>query len=117
MNQDNVEQPSDKLEEALDDILEATPEEYVFRGKKHKMGWLGNMTTRKMTHVMLKEKDEHKRNMKLCAILRVNNIFAWFRPFVYMVKWRWYMYVADLTDVEALRVVNASKKKFRWQRP
>lgn len=111
MKQDNVEQPSDKLEEALDDILEATPEEYVFRGKKHKMGWLGNMTTRKMTHVMLKEKDEHKRNMKLCAILRVNNIFAWFRPFVYMVKWRWYMYVADLTDVEALRVVNASKKK------
>lgn len=106
-----IEQPNDKLQLALDDIMERTPEEYIFRGKKHKMGWLSNMTVRKMSHVMLTEKNEHKRNMKICAILRINDVFAWFRPLAYMVKWRWYMYVADVTDVEALRVVNASKKK------
>lgn len=111
MKQKTIEQPDERLQEALDDIMEQTPEEYTFRGKKHKMGWLGNMTIRKITHVMLKEKDEHKRNMKICAILRINDVFAWFRPFVYMIKWRWYTYVMDLTDVEALRVVNASKKK------
>lgn len=111
MKQKTIEQPNEKLQKALDDIMEQTPEEYTFRGKKHKMGWLGNMTIRKITHVMLEEKDEHKRNMKICAILRINDVFAWFRPFVYMIKWRWYTYVVDLTDVEALRVVNASKKK------
>lgn len=111
MKQETLEQPQERLQAALDDIIEQTPEEYTFRGKKRKMGWLGNMTIRKITHIMLKEKDEHKRNMKICAVLRVNDIFAWFRPIVYMIKWRWYTYVADLTDVEALRVVNASKKK------
>lgn len=111
MKQETLEQPQERLQAALDDIMEQTPEEYTFRGKKHKMGWLSNMTVRKITHIMLREKDEHKRNMKICAVLRVNDIFAWFRPIVYMVKWRWYTYVADLTDVEALRVVNASKKK------
>lgn len=111
MKQDNIEQPDNRLQLALDDILEQTSEEYTFRGKRHKMGWLSNMTVRKVSHVMLKEKDEHKRNMKICAILRINDVFAWFRPIAYMVKWRWYTYVADITDVEALRVVNASKKK------
>lgn len=106
-----MEQPQERLQSALDDIMEQTPEEYTFRGRKHKMGWLSNMTVRKITHIMLKEKNEHKRNMKICAVLRVNDIFAWFRPIVYMIKWRWYTYVTDLTDVEALRVVNASKKK------
>lgn len=111
MKQETLEQPQERLQAALDDIMEQTPEEYTFRGKKRKMGWLSNMTVRKITHIMLKEKEEHKRNMKICAVLRVNDVFAWFRPIVYMVKWRWYTYVADLTDVEALRVVNASKKK------
>ncbi len=111
METGNIEQPNEKIQKALDMVLEDTPEDYIFRGKRHKMRWLGNMTVRKMTHVMLTEKNEHRRNVKLCAILRLNGIFAWFRPLVYAVKWRWYAYVLDLSDTEALRVVNAAKKK------
>lgn len=103
--------PERKFEKLLDELMEATPEEYAFRGKTHKMGWLRNKTVRMMTHAMLHEENDHKRNMKLCAILRVNNVFAWFRHLVYAVKWRWYMYVLDLSDIEALRVINAAKKK------
>lgn len=107
----NVSQPSVDIERVLDGILEQEPSEYTFRGKRRKMGWLGNMTLRKLTHITLKEKDEHKRNMKVCAILRVNGLFAWFRRVTYAFKWRYYYYVIDLTDVEALSVVNAAKKK------
>ena len=101
--------PERKFEKLLDELMEATPEEYAFRGKTHKMGWLRNKTVRMMTHAMLHEENDHKRNMKLCAILRVNNVFAWFRHLVYAVKWRWYMYVLDLSDIEAFRVINAAK--------
>lgn len=110
-NKEDIKQPSVQLQEALDEVLESTPAVYSFRGKNHKMGWLGNMTLRKLTHITLKEKDEHKRNMKLCAILRVNSVFAWFRYIVYSFKWRYYYYVLDLNDVEALRVIDAAKKK------
>lgn len=106
-----VAQPSMEIEQVLDGILEQEPSEYTFRGKKRKMGWLGNMTLRKLTHITLTEKDEHKRNMKVCAILRVNGLFAWFRRLAYAFRWRYYYYVIDLTDIEALSVVNAAKKK------
>lgn len=112
MAQENVaSQPNIDIERVLDGVLEQEPSDYTFRGKRRKMGWLGNMTIRKLTHITLKEKDEHKRNMKVCAILRVNGLFAWFRRLAYAFKWRYYYYVIDLTDVEALSVVNAAKKK------
>lgn len=111
MDNKEIMPPERKFEKLLDELMEATPEEYTFRGKTHKMGWLRNKTVRMMTHAMLHEENDHKRNMKLCAILRVNNVFAWFRHLVYAVKWRWYMYVLDLSDIEALRVINAAKKK------
>lgn len=111
MDNKEIMPPERKFEKLLDELMEATPEEYTFRGKTHKMGWLRNKTVRMMTHAMLHEENDHKRNMKLCAILRVNNVFAWFRHLVYAVKWRWYKYVLDLSDIEALRVINAAKKK------
>lgn len=111
MDDKDIKQPALQLQEALDDVLSQTPSIYTFRGKEHKMHWLSNMTLRKISHISLKEKNEHKRNMKLCAILRVNNVFAWFRYLVYAFKWRYYYYVLDLNDVEALRVVDAAKKK------
>lgn len=111
MDDKDIKQPALQLQEALDDVLSQTPSIYTFRGKEHKMHWLSNMTLRKISHISLKEKNEHKRNMKLCAILRVNNVFAWLRYLVYAFKWRYYYYVLDLNDVEALRVVDAAKKK------
>lgn len=117
MDEKNIEQPKERLQRALDEVLEDTPDEYVFRGKMYKMRWLGNMTIRKMTHVMLTDRNEHRRNMKACAILRVNSLFAWFRPLVYALKWRWYYYILDLPDAEALRVINSAKKKHHRQHP
>lgn len=111
MDNKEIMPPERKFEKLLDELMEATPEEYTFRGKTRKMDWLRNKTVRMMTHAMLHEENDHKRNMKLCAILRVNNVFAWFRRIVYAVKWRWYMHVLDLSDIEALRVISAAKKK------
>lgn len=111
MDDKKIEQPSSQLQEILDTVLEQEPTVYKFRGRTHKMGWLGNMTIRKFTHISLKEKDIHKRNVKLCAALRVDSLFAWFRPLVYAIKWRYYYYVIDLPDTEVLRVLDAAKKK------
>ena len=35
-----IEQPSVDLQELLDSVLHDEPTEFVFRGKKHKLGWL-----------------------------------------------------------------------------
>lgn len=111
---DAKEQPKLEYQELLDSIMEETPTEVQFRGKKRKIGWLHKHTQRKFTHIVMSEKDPLKRNVKLCACVLTNNIFAWFKPIVYAVRWRWYWYVVDLDDVEVLRVLDASKKKVQF---
>lgn len=110
---DAKKQPEAEYQEILDSIMEATPSIVVFRGKKKNIGWLHKHTQRKFTHIMLNEKDVEKRNVKLCACVLTNNVFAWFKPFVYAIRWRWYWYVVDLDDVEVLKILDASKKKIQ----
>lgn len=107
-------QPELQYQTLLDSVMEATPTTIEFRGKKISIGWLHRHTQRKFTHISLKEKDDGKRNVKLCACILANNVFAWFKPIVYAILWRWYWYVVDLDDVDALKVVDASKKKIQY---
>ena len=104
-----IEQPEIKLQELLDSIMSEEPTEFMFRGKRHKVGWLKKGAVRKFTHITLKEKDEAKRNVKICVVLLLNNI--WKIRFFYPLYWRWLYYVCDLDDVEILRVVDVCKKK------
>lgn len=105
----NIEQPQVQLQEVLDSILAEEPTDFMFRGKRHTVGWLRKGAMRKFSHVMLKEKDTDKRNVKICVILLLNNL--WKIRFFYWIYWRWLYHVCDLDDVEVLRVVDVCKKK------
>ncbi|MCI7597642.1 MAG: hypothetical protein MSS96_02800 [Bacteroidales bacterium] len=109
-----IKQPEIQYQEILDDLMSRTPDVVTFLGRKCKIGWLHRHTQRKFTHIVLKEKDPEKRNVKLCACVLTNNVFAWFKPLVYALRWRWYWYVVDLDDIEILRVIDASKKKIQY---
>lgn len=106
-----IEQPSVELQEVLDDILNETPTEYTFRGKKRMLGWLHKGTTRKFTHIELKEKNEWKKRIKQCTVVQLNNV--WKIRFFYWLLWRYYYYIIDLDVWEVLGVLNVAKKKIQ----
>lgn len=104
-----VEQPAVEFQQLLDSVLEATPEEVLFMGKKRTIGWLHKGTLRKFSHVVQSEQDEWKQSVKLCAIILLNSYFK--LRLCYWFYWRWLYYVRDPDAVELLRVVEAGKKK------
>ena len=63
-----IEQPSVDLQELLDSVLHDEPTEFVFRGKKHKIGWLRKGTMSRGSHIRAKEKNEWKRNVKILRL-------------------------------------------------
>lgn len=104
-----IEQPSVDLQEMLDSVIGDTPTEVVFRGKKHRIGWLRKGTMRRCTHIKIKEKNGWKRNVKICVCILLNNIWK-IRAF-YWLYWRWLYYIKDVDVVEVLKVLDVSKKK------
>lgn len=97
--------------------MEQEPEELTFGGKKYRIGWLHNANTRKFSHIMVKEKDPWKRNVKVCACILLNHrwgLFTWFLLNVwYGVYWRWLYYVRDIDQVEVAAVLDCAKKKIQ----
>jgi len=104
-----IEQPTDEYRRLLDNVIEAEPEEFEFRGKTRKMGWLHKGTVRKVSHVTSKEKSPYKQHCKVCAIMLLNNVWK-IRAF-YWLLWRWWYYISDLDEVDILKVLDAGKKK------
>ena len=104
-----IEQPTVDLQEMLDSVIGDTPTEVVFRGKKHSVGWLRKGTMRRCTRIKMKEKNEWKRNVKICVCILLNNIWK-IRAF-YWLYWRWLYYIKDVDVVEVLKVLDVSKKK------
>lgn len=109
MKEKAIDSPDDKIKEILDDIMENEPVEFVFMGRKRKVGWMTNYCIRKFTHVSMKEKDELKKAVKICTILLLNNL--WKIRFFYWIYWRYLYYVCDIDMVEVLKVVDVCKKK------
>lgn len=104
-----IEQPSVDLQEMLDSVIGDIPTEVVFCGKKHRIGWLRKGTMIICTHIKIKEKNEWKRNVKICVCILLNNIWK-IRAF-YWLYWRWLYYIKDVDVVEVLKVLDVSKKK------
>ena len=104
-----IEQPSVDIQKLLDSILHDEPTEFVFRGKKHKIGWLHKGTMSKCSHIVMKEDNEWKRNVKVCVCILLNNV--WKIRFMYWFYWRWLYYIKDIGADEVLAVIDASKKK------
>ena len=104
-----IEQPSVDLQELLDSVLHDEPTEFVFLSTKHKLGWLRKGTMCRCSHIRAKEKNEWKRNVKICVCILLNNIWK-IRAF-YWIYWRWLYYIKDVDVVEVLKVLDVSKKK------
>lgn len=104
-----IEQPQVDLQKLLDSVMYDEPSEFVFMGKKHKLGWLRKGVMRKCSHITMSEKDEWKRNVKVCVCMMLNNI--WKIRLFYWIYWRWLYYIKDLDAVEVLSVLDAAKKK------
>lgn len=114
-----IAQPEVELQKIVSDLMEQEPETVVIRGRKHSITWLKNRTIRKFSHVMLKEDEPWKRNVKVCACILLNarnGLATWFRlHFWYWIYWRWLYYVRDIDQVEVMGVLDASKKKIQSQ--
>lgn len=106
---EEVKQPDEQLQVALDAVLSDTPTEYEFLGKRRQMGWLRNGTMRRFSHVTVKDRNEHRRNCKLLVLAMLNNI--WKIRLMYWFLWRWYYYIKDINDADILVVLDVAKKK------
>lgn len=110
-----IEQPDIDLQKIVSSLMEQEPETVTVAGKKHRITWLKNRTVRKFSHVMLKEENPWKRNVKVCACVLLNaknGLLTWFLlHFWYWAYWRWLYYVRDIDQVEVMGVLDASKKK------
>ena len=114
-----IEQPEVELQALVSSLMEQEPETVAVAGKKHRITWLKNRTIRKFTHIMLKEDDPWKRNVKVCACIllnRKNGLLTWFLlKRWYWIYWRWLYYIRDIDQVEVMGVLDASKKKIQSQ--
>ena len=114
---EEIEQPKLDVQELVSNLMEQEPETVVVCGKKHRIGWLKKRTVRKFSHIMVKDKDPWRRNVKVCACILLNNkhgIVTWFLLWAwYWVYWRWLYYVRDIDQVEVMGVLDASKKKIQ----
>lgn len=114
-----IEQPNVELQLLISEMVEQEPETVSVLGKEHSITWLKKRTIRKFSHIMLKEKDPWKRNVKVCACILMNNrngLVTWFNlRFLYGLCWRWLYYVKDIDQVEVMGVLDASKKKIQSQ--
>lgn len=109
LEEKKIEQPKVDIQQVLDSIIHDGPTEFVFRGKKYKLSWLRNGTMSKCSNIVAREKNEWKRNVKVCVAILLNNV--WKIRFFYWFYWRWLYYVKDVDIVEVLNVLDKSKKK------
>ena len=103
------------MQELLSSMMEQEPEKVTVGGRVYRIGWLHNANTRKFSHIMVKEKDPWKRNVKVCACVLLNHrwgLMTWLLLKVwYSVYWRWLYYVRDIDQVEVAKVLECAKKK------
>lgn len=114
---DKTDQPGIEIQAIIDDLMSREPDVVTVCGRKHRIGWLHNGTTRKFSHIMIKEKDPWKRNVKVCACIllnRRNGLLTWtLLRIVYPLYWRWLYYMKDIDQVEIMGILDASKKKIQ----
>ena len=112
-----IKQPTAEFQELLSDLMAQEPETVTFCGKQYRIGWLHNSNTRKFSHIMVKEKNPLKRNVKVCACVLLNHrwgLATWFLLNVwYCIYWRWLYYVRDIDQIEIAAVLDCAKKKIQ----
>ena len=112
-----IKQPTADIQELLSDLMAQEPEKVTLCGKQYTIGWLHNANTRKFSHIMVKEKNPLKRNVKVCACILLNHrwgLATWLLLNVwYAIYWRWLYYVRDIDQIEIAAVLDCAKKKIQ----
>lgn len=104
-----MKQPEKTDEKELNSIVEDKADTVTLRGRKWKVKWMKNGTKRKVTDILLTEKDELKVTTKCVAAMLLNGY--WKIRFFYWILWRWIYYVKQCDESELLGVLEVCKKK------
>lgn len=104
-----ISNPTIEDEKELNDLLGEKITYVEVRGKQWKCGYLYHGTERKITDIVLNEKDEDKVSCKCCAALILNGL--WKIKFFYWIVWRWFYYIKQYKDSELLPFITECKKK------
>lgn len=104
-----IKQPTIEDEKLLNEVIENNPDELEAFGRKWKIGYLRNGTKRKVTNILMREKQEDKVSSKCTAALLLNGYFKIF--FFYWILWRWLYYIKQVGDEELLPIMEYCKKK------
>ena len=109
-------QPNIDTQKLFSDLINKEPEIITIGDHKFRLGWLHHDTESRMSHIMLKEKNNEKRHVKWYALIRLdcrNGFLTWLLGRLwYWFYWRWIWYVKhERGTVFQIAVVQASKKK------
>lgn len=104
-----IEQPTTEQERELSGVISNTPALVKLRNKKVKLSGLHPGTLRRISEIILNEKDDLKVTTKTAAAMLLNGY--WSIKLFYWIKWRWMYYVAQYDESELTEVVTEGKKK------
>lgn len=101
------ETPEDEKE--LNAVVKNIKDEVKIGRHTWKIGYLHYGTKRKITDILVSEKEEDKVTAKCAAALALNGCFkiALFHWFL----WRWFYYIKEYTDKDYLDIISLCKKK------
>lgn len=108
MNQ--IDQPTDKAEKALNDVIENKKTVVKLNGvnKSYKIGCPHKGTMRKITDIYVEDGNDDKISCQCAALLILNSFFK--IKFFYWFLWRWFYYWKEYDD-EILQPILAEGKK------
>lgn len=106
---DMLRQPDEAEQKELQDVVDDSVDVVSLRGRDVRVEWLRNATQRKISSIMVNEKDERKVIAKCAAAIVLNGY--WSLLLAWWIVWRWYYYVRQYTDEELLPILEMGKKK------
>lgn len=105
------EQPTIDEQRELNSVVEDEISEVKVRNTTYRLRYMRNATIRRITDVMLNEKDDSKVSSKCAALMVLNGYFK--IKFFYWFLWRWFYYVKQYLEIELHALIDEGKKKVR----
>lgn len=115
MSKENVKEVSqvdEATEKEYDDLVSGRKSVVKIPGTKvtYKVGWMKSDTCRKISDIVLNEKDEWKRSAKVAAAVLVNSCWGFMLGW-WSLKWRWMYYVRQWREDQLTPILEEGKKK------
>lgn len=102
--------PGTDDERELLNLMDAVPDSVTIRGVRMKIPMLNGHAQRKITRIMLRQKDDELSiSCKCLAAARLNGYFK--IKFLWSLLWRWYYYIRQYSEDELSEAAALIKKK------